>query len=50
MGAIFGAAQAGYAWIEIVGGVVSLSLIAWFFIELLRGRMSLRRLRDNGLL
>ncbi len=37
-----------FGWIEIVAGIVSLLLVGWFFIELLRGRVSLRRLRGSG--
>lgn len=36
------------SWIEIVVGIISLFLVIWFFIELLRGRMSFRRLRSSG--
>jgi hypothetical protein len=48
MPALFSWAWTGFGWIEIVGGVISLFLVAWFFIELLRGRISLRRLRGRG--
>lgn len=48
MQALFGWVQAGFSGIEIAGGIISLLLVAWFFIELLRGRISLRRLRGSG--
>ncbi|WP_454658795.1 hypothetical protein [Bosea beijingensis] len=37
-----------FGWIEIVAGIVSLLLVGCFFIELLRSRISLRRLRGSG--
>jgi hypothetical protein len=43
MRAIFGWAHTGFGWIEIAGGIISLFLIAWFFIGLLRDRISLQR-------
>lgn len=48
MQAIAGWVQATFSWIEIAGGVVSLFLLVWFFIQLFRGRVSLRAMRERG--
>ncbi len=48
MSALFSWVRTGFGWTEIVGGIISLFLVAWFFIELSRGRISLRRLRGRG--
>jgi hypothetical protein len=48
MQAMFDWVQAGFGWIEIVGGIVSLFLLVWFLIQLFRGRISLRAMREGG--